>query len=157
MSHHTFTLNVKPILLNSGSRQSGFSKVEASAVASLTDYSVLSNIIKKNYWEDGMTTFTLEAQTARAQHIAVTEDALTVDLMDGRTISVPLAWYPRLLHGTPEERNNWRLIGNSVGIHWPDLDEDVSVENIVLGRPSGESQGSFQRWLDERAKQRAQP
>lgn len=103
-----------------------------------------------------MTTFTSEAQAARAQNVAVTEDSLTVDLMDGRTISVPLAWYPRLLHGTPEERNNWRLIGDNVGIHWPDLDEDVSIENIVFGRPSGESQRSFQHWLAERVKQRVQ-
>jgi len=81
----------------------------------------------------------------------VTEDALTVDLADGRTISAPLAWYPRLLHGTPGERTNWRLIGAGEGIHWPDLDEDISVENLVLGRPSGESQSSFQRWLEGRS------
>jgi len=77
-------------------------------------------------------------------------DSLTVDLSDGRSISVPLAWYPRLLHGTPEERNNWRLIGNSEGVHWPDLDEDVSIENLLLGKPSGESQASFHEWLKKR-------
>lgn len=99
-----------------------------------------------------MTTFTAEQQTARAQQVTVTDDAITVDLTDGRTISVPLIWYPRLLHATPEERNNWRLVGDRVGIHWPDLDEDVSIENIVFGKPSGESQRSFQRWLEERAK-----
>ncbi|MDP2935847.1 MAG: DUF2442 domain-containing protein [Dehalococcoidia bacterium] len=92
----------------------------------------------------------IEVRIATAQHITVTEDALIVDLGDGRTVSVPLAWYPRLLHGTPEERNNWRLIGEGGGVHWPDLDEDVSVENIILGRASGESQRSFKRWLEER-------
>jgi len=97
-----------------------------------------------------MSTFTVEILVARAQNVVVTDDALMVDLTDGRTISAPLAWYPRLLHGSPEERKNWRLIGEGEGIHWPDLDEDISVENLVLGKPSGESQRSFQRWLEER-------
>jgi hypothetical protein len=79
------------------------------------------------------------------------EDSLRVDLVDGRTISVPLAWYPRLLHGRPEERDNWRLIGQGEGIHWPELDEDVSVENIVFGQPSGESQRSLARGLQTRS------
>jgi len=81
----------------------------------------------------------------------VTEDSLIADLVDGRTVSVPLAWYPRLLHGRPEERNNWRLIGQGEGIHWPDLDEDVSAENILFGQPSGESQRSLSRWLQARS------
>jgi hypothetical protein len=80
-----------------------------------------------------------------AQNVRVTDDALIVDLSDGRTASVPLAWFPRLLHGTPEERNKWRLIGEGEGIHWPDLDEDISVENLILGKPSGESQKSFKK------------
>ena len=84
------------------------------------------------------------------QNIIINEDALIVDLADGRTISVPLAWYPRLLQGKPEERSNWRLIGKGEGIHWPDLDEDVSIENLLLGKPSGESQRSFKQWLKER-------
>jgi len=87
-----------------------------------------------------------------AQNVQVTDDALIVDLSDGRTVSVPLAWFPRLLHGTPEERNKWRLIGEGEGIHWPDLDEDISVENLILGKPSGESQKSFKKWLEARAK-----
>jgi hypothetical protein len=94
-----------------------------------------------------MSTLTAEA---RAQNVAITEDTLAVDLSDGRTIAVPLAWYPRLVHATPEERNNWRFIGDKEGIHWPDLDEDVSVENLLAGKPSGESQSSFKRWLEER-------
>ncbi|MEG4231294.1 DUF2442 domain-containing protein [Microcoleus sp. Pol11C3] len=86
----------------------------------------------------------------QAQNVVVTDDTLTVDLSDGRTISVPLAWYPRLLHSTPNDRNNWRFIGENEGMHWPDIDEDISIKNIILGKPSGESQKSFQRWLDER-------
>jgi len=92
----------------------------------------------------------LEIGTVKALDIAVTEDALTVDLTDGRTISAPLAWYPRLLHGTPSERTNWRLVGAGEGGPWPDLDEDISVENLVLGKPSGESQESLKKWLGER-------
>ena len=95
-----------------------------------------------------MSTLTAEV---RARAVVISDDSLTVDLVDGRTISVPLPWYPRLLHGTSEERNNWRLIGDGEGIHWPDLDEDVSVENLLTGKPSGESQSSFQRWLERHA------
>ena len=86
----------------------------------------------------------------RAQKVVVTDDGLTIELSDGRSVSVPLAWFPRLVHGTPQERGNWRLIGNSEGIHWPDLDEDISVENLMLGKPSGESPASFERWLKMR-------
>src|SRR5437870_5012293 len=84
------------------------------------------------------------------QHAAITEDTLTVDLADGRTISVPLAWYPRLQNGSRKERSNWRLIGRGEGIHWPDLDEDLSVEGLIAGQPSAESQASFKRWLAAR-------
>ena len=80
--------------------------------------------------------------------MSITEDTLQVELSDGRTISVPLAWYPRLVHATQEERNNWELIGEGQGIRWPDLDEDLSVEGLIAGRPSGESQRSFKRWLE---------
>jgi len=93
---------------------------------------------------------TVEAQVPVAENITVTEDTLSVDLSDGRTISVPLAWFPRLLHGTKKERNNWRLIGKGHGIHWEDLDEDISVENLVFGQASGESQSSFKKWLSSR-------
>lgn len=95
-----------------------------------------------------MTTLTAEG---RVQSVLVTDDTLSVDLTDGRTISVPLAWYPRLLHATSAERDNWRTIGDKEGIHWPDLDEDISVENLLQGKPSGESQSSFKRWLHKRA------
>ena len=98
-----------------------------------------------------MSTFTTDYQMPRGQQVTIDDEALTVDLNDGRTITVPIAWYPRLLHGTSEERQNWRFIGDGEGIHWPDLDEDISMEGIILGKPSGESQRSFQRWLNERA------
>ncbi|HLO33060.1 MAG TPA: DUF2442 domain-containing protein [Anaerolineales bacterium] len=99
-----------------------------------------------------MTTLAIELRMVSAQNVNVTDDALIVDLSDGRTVSVPLAWFPRLLHGTPTERNKWRLIGDGEGIHWPDLDEDISVENLILGKPSGESQKSFKKWLEGRTK-----
>lgn len=92
-----------------------------------------------------------ELPAAFIEHALLDEENLTVQLSDGRSISVPLAWFPRLVHGTPEERANWRLIGPGEGLHWPDLDEDISAEGIVLGRPSGESQRSLARWLSERA------
>ena len=99
-----------------------------------------------------MTTLAIEFRMVSAQNVQVTDEALIVDLSDGRTVSVPLAWFPRLLHGTAEERNKWRLIGDGEGIHWPALDEDISVENLILGKPSGESQKSFKKWLEARAK-----
>jgi hypothetical protein len=86
------------------------------------------------------------------QDVLITDEALTVDLRDGRTISVPLAWYPRLWHGTQEERSQWRLIGRGAGVHWPELDEDISIEGLILGRPSNESPASLQRWLDQRGR-----
>jgi Protein of unknown function (DUF2442) len=92
----------------------------------------------------------LEVQEARAQSAAVDEDSLIVDLMDGRTISAPLMWFPRLWHGTPEERANMILLGDGTLLHWPDLDEDLSVSGILGGRQSGESQESLKRWLETR-------
>jgi hypothetical protein len=85
-----------------------------------------------------------------AERVIITKDTLTVDLSDGRTISVPLAWFPRLLHATLQERRHWRLIGKGLGIHWEDIDEDISVEGLLAGRPSGESQSSFKKWLEQR-------
>jgi hypothetical protein len=82
-------------------------------------------------------------RTPLAESAHVTDEALVVELTDGRVVSAPLAWYPRLFHGTPEERANHRLIGRGEGIHWPDLDEDISVEALILGLPSAESQLSL--------------
>src|SRR4051794_5133142 len=77
---------------------------------------------------------------------------LSVELADGRTIAAPLAWYPRLAHATAEERKSWRLIAQGRGIHWPAIDEDISVANLLIGQPSAESQRSFKAWLEGRSK-----
>ena len=90
-----------------------------------------------------MTISTVEMAVPDVEGVALTDDTLGVDLSDGRTISVPLAWYPRLLHATTEERSNWRPIGNGQGIHWGDIDEDISVEGLLAGRASGASQASL--------------
>ena len=95
-----------------------------------------------------MSISTIEVPAAQAA--TITDDTLSVDLSDGRTISVPIAWFPRLLHVTPVERSNWKLIGQGQGIHWEDIDEDISVSGLLAGRPSGESQVSFKKWLQER-------
>lgn len=83
--------------------------------------------------------------------VKVTENSLTVELNDGRSISAPLAWFPRLLHANLKERKRWRLVGSGQGIHWTDLDEDISVESLLAGQPSGESQVSFEKWLHRHA------
>lgn len=97
-----------------------------------------------------MVSLAIEIEEARAQRVAVGEDALTIDLMDGRTIIAPLLWYPRLWYGTPEERNTFEIIGDGTLIHWPDLDEDLSVFGVLAGRHSGESQQSLKNWLAQR-------
>jgi hypothetical protein len=94
-----------------------------------------------------------DIKEAVGRNVLVTEDALVVDLADGRSVSVPLAWFPRLLHGSAEERAKWRLIGGGAGMHWPDLDEDISVESLFAGRKSGESPESLKRWLARRTPQ----
>lgn len=98
-----------------------------------------------------MTTSTDEITVPVAEDVKVTRDVLKVTLNDGRTISVPLRWYPRLLHATLKERENWRLIGVGRGIHWPDIDEDISVEGLLAGHSSGEGQSSFEKWLQKRS------
>jgi hypothetical protein len=85
-----------------------------------------------------------------AQAVTATDEALIVHLADGRTITVPLSWFPRLTNASAAEKANWRLIGGGIGIHWPDLDEDVSVESLLAGRRSGETQESLRRWLQSR-------
>ena len=98
-----------------------------------------------------MNTSVIKIEVPNAENVTITEDTLSVDLSDGRTLSVPLVWFPRLVHATSEERNNWRLIGNGQGIHWEDIDEDISVEGLLVGKPSGESQTSFKKWLSQRS------
>ena len=91
-----------------------------------------------------------ERREALATSVSITADELVIQLADGRTVAVPLAWYPRLLHGTPEERGQWQLSGRGSGIHWPGLDEDISVAHVLAGIPSGESAASLQRWFASR-------
>jgi Protein of unknown function (DUF2442) len=98
-----------------------------------------------------MSTSAVEIEIPFVENVAVSADTLCVDLSDGRSISVPLAWYPRLSHASSAERKRWRLIGRGVGIHWEELDEDISVEGLLAGRPSGESQASFSKWLAKRS------
>ena len=104
---------------------------------------------------------TSDLREVRAVDVKVTEDDLRVDLEDGRTLVIPLAWYPRLVHGSDVERNQWRLVGRGHGIHWPALDEDISVEGLLAGRRSAETQESLTRWLEarvpRRSKRRVQP
>ncbi len=97
-----------------------------------------------------MTSSALESEIPVATAVTVTDDTLNVELSDGRSLAVPLEWYPRLLHATQPERNQWRLVGKGHGIHWEAIDEDISVEGLLAGKPSNESQASFKRWLDER-------
>ena len=82
----------------------------------------------------------------------VTQDTLWVDLSDGRTIAAPLVWYPRLLNATAQERKTWRLVGGGVGLHWPGVDEDISVANLLNGQPSAESPASLKKWLSGRTR-----
>jgi len=83
-------------------------------------------------------------------HVAITDDTLSIDLEDGRSIEIPIGWYPRLAYGSPAERVNFQISGAGYGIHWPDLDEDIGVEGILLGKKSSESPASFERWLQRR-------
>jgi hypothetical protein len=99
-----------------------------------------------------MNILAVNMEIPHAVSVLIDEDTLTVELDDGRTISVPVAWYPRLLHAGMKERANWRLIGKGHGIHWENVDEDISVEGILAGRPSGESQASLKKWLESRKK-----
>jgi len=96
-----------------------------------------------------MTTLELETDLA-ATDVHLTDEQLIISLADGRTLTVPLSWYPRLQHATPSERNNWLLLGDGYAIEWPDLDEHIGVEGLLAGRRSGESEPSLQRWLDLR-------
>ncbi len=101
-----------------------------------------------------MTTLVPDIRLAQILNVQTTSDTLTVDLSDGRTISVPLNWYPRLVQATRAERVNWRLIGQGEGVHWADLDEDISAANLIFGQPSGESQASLQKWQETRKKRK---
>jgi hypothetical protein len=98
-----------------------------------------------------MSTLKLEIEPL-ATKVQVTEDRLIVELADGRSITVPLSWYPRLMHGTVQERQHWQLLGDGYAIEWPDLDEHIGIEGLLAGRRSGESTKSLDRWVAERKK-----
>ncbi len=97
-----------------------------------------------------MSTSGAELRETFAKAVRISDDSLGADLADGRTITVPLAWFPRLAHASPAERDNWRLIAGGEGVHWPDLDEDIGVEGLLAGRRSGETQESLSHWLQRR-------
>ncbi len=97
-----------------------------------------------------MTSSAIDETPVPVQDVRLTSKALEVVLRDGRTLSVPLEWYPRLAYGSPRERQRWRLIGGGIGIHWPDLDEDISISGLLAGLPSGESAKSLKQWLASR-------
>jgi hypothetical protein len=98
-----------------------------------------------------MTSLVIESQMARAKEVRVDDEALTVDLVDSRTIIVPLGWYPRLWHGSPAERQNFELLSDGEYIHWPDLDEDLTVAGLLAGHPSREAPSSLKKWLELRS------
>ncbi len=128
-------------------------RLQKSGGFSCSEISKIHKIIEENSIElkrVGMSISVIEMVLPYAVNVLVTEDTLSVELSDGRTISVPIEWYPRLVYATMKERNNWRLIGRGEGIHWEDLDEDISIEGLLAGRPSAESQASFKRWLAKR-------
>ena len=99
-----------------------------------------------------MSTSSVATETAAAKSVRVTDRELVVELRDGRVVSVPLAWFPRLVEGSPRERRRWELLGPGIGIHWPDLDEDISIDGLLQGLPSGESLSSLNEWRGARKK-----
>lgn len=99
---------------------------------------------------NGMNSATVTQTPVKIIDVAVTDDTLSVDLEDGRTIAIPIGWYPRLAYGTAAERANFQISGAGYGINWPDLDEDIGVNGILLGAKSSESRASFERWLQRR-------
>jgi hypothetical protein len=100
-----------------------------------------------------MSTLVLETEPL-AKAVAITDEELTVELVDGRRIMVPLAWYPRLLNAAPAERQNWQRLGDGYAIEWPDLDEHIGIEGLLAGRMSGESRQSLERWMSARQNKR---
>lgn len=97
-----------------------------------------------------MTTSKADLRNPVAVGVIVIDDSLTVDLSDGRTLTVPRSWYPRLAHGTADEIAQWEPIAGGEGIHWPKLDEEISVAGLLRGGASNESPQSLQRWLESR-------
>lgn len=99
---------------------------------------------------NGMPSAAVTLALLRILDVTITDDTLSVTLEDGRTISMPIGWYPRLAYGSPAERENFQISGAGYGIHWPDLDEDIGVEGFLLGKKSEESPASLERWFERR-------
>jgi hypothetical protein len=99
---------------------------------------------------NGMLSAVVTLPLSRVINAIVTDDTLSVDMEDGRSLSIPIGWFPRLAHGTPSERANIQISGAGYGLHWPDLDEDIGVEGLLVGKRSTESPESFERWLKAR-------
>lgn len=106
--------------------------------------------MESNFERLGMNTLVIEITIPTAESVKVMDDTLTVDLSDGRSLSVPLDWFPRLVLVTQAGRKSWRFVGRGRGIYWSALDEDISIGRLLAGEPSGESQVSFQKWLTAR-------
>ncbi len=98
-----------------------------------------------------MTTLTLETDPVVVD-LTIFENRFVTTFEDGRSLSIPLSWYPRLLHATPQELNSWIILGDGYAIEWPDIDEHIGVEGLLAGKRSGESQKSFEKWLSSRSK-----
>lgn len=103
----------------------------------------------------GMSSAALALTLSRIVRVVISDDTLSLDLEDGRTIAVPIGWYPRLAHGTSAECTNFEISSAGYGVHWPDLDEDIGVEGLLLGKKSGESQASFEQWLLARQRRKS--
>jgi Protein of unknown function (DUF2442) len=145
-----FMSNATIAMPSSGLLRRVMIEAKGSAEKSCAKSRTLSRKMNLHLWRVGMNSSAIDTSQALATAVAVTHDTLTVDLNDGRTISVPIDWYPRLRHASLAERKRWRFIAGGQGIHWPDLDEDISVANLLGGQPSTESQKSFKNWLERR-------
>ncbi len=134
-NRHMFTRNRSGRSRNSGSIPLRWHRPAGFPLPIFGRSSVSCWRIESGFWRPGMSSSVVEANP-RAQDVLVSEDELTVSLADGRRVSVPLAWFPRLLHASPAQRSNWQLLGDGEGIHWPDVDEDLSVAGILRGTPA---------------------
>lgn len=152
MSHPTYMSSGTRIGRSSGWIRCDYKRAAGSAGRSCGESSNSWLKMSNDSQGNGMSTSAGKTKVALAEEVRLTDNELIVELVDGRSVSVPIAWFPRLLHGGPRERENWRLIGRGEGLHWPDLDEDICVEDLLAGRGSGETQESLRRWLESRPK-----
>lgn len=145
-----YTFGARTRWRSSGSIRWPWSVPGDSGGPSETELRVAFPIIGRCPWRNGMSTSTIEIGEARARSVRVGDDALTVDLVDGRTLIVALIWFPRLWHASEAERGRFEVFGDGAYIHWPDVDEDVTVAGLVAGRRSGERATSLKKWMEAR-------